>query len=115
MSETSTFFTVFIFMALVKRVINPSKKNNVVGSIFHLLFLGTEAVLYDSLWDEPIIYGNKTLVRIAITDPKKLTALLEEPTKEITLYVYLVQNNGEMKRKGDPVKGKPTDLVVPNY
>lgn len=100
---------------LVKRVINPAKKNNVIGSIFHLLFLGSDAVLYDSLWDEPIIYGNKTLVRIAITDPKKLANYLKPGTKEITLFVYRLQDSGELKRMGDSVKGLPADIKVPNY
>lgn len=100
---------------LVKRVLNPSKKNNVTGNTFHLIFLGSDAVLYDRLWDEPIIYGNKTLVRIAITDPKKLTPLLDKSVKEITLYCYRIQDSGEIKKTGDPVKGKPTELTVPNY
>jgi hypothetical protein len=100
---------------IVKRVINPSKRNNIEGDIFHLLFLGTDAVLYDSLWDEPIIYGNKNLVRIAITNPKKLPSLLPNKTKEITLFVYRVSQNGELKRMGDPIKGKSTDITVPNY
>jgi hypothetical protein len=100
---------------LVKRVINPSKKKHVQGSIFHLLFLGTDAVLYDSLWDEPIIYGNKALARITITDPKKLTSLLEAGTTEITVYCYRVQDNGELRKMGDPIKGLPVDLRIPNY
>lgn len=100
---------------LVKRVINPAKKNNVIGDVFHLIFLGTDAVLYDSLWDEPIIYGNKNLVRIAITDKKKLTALLENSVKEITVYVYHTLETGELRRVHDPLKGLPTDLKVPNY
>lgn len=102
-------------MSIVKRVINPSKKNNIIGNTFHLLFLGTDAVLYDSLWDEAIIYGNKTLVRIAITDPKKLAACLDRPDMEIALFVYKAQENGELKRKGDVIKGKLTDIIVPNY
>jgi hypothetical protein len=100
---------------LVKRVLNPAKKNNVVGDVFHLLFLGADAVLFDSLWDEPIIYGNKTLVRIAVTDPKKLTEYLEPGVKEITLFVYRLQESGELKRMGDSVKGIPSELKVPNY
>lgn len=100
---------------LVKRVLNPSKKNHVFGDTFHLIFLGTDAVLYDSLWDEPIIYGNKNLVRIAITDPKKLVTLLDKNVKQIAVFLYRVQDTGELKRQGDPIKGIPTNLVIPNY
>ena len=100
---------------LVKRVLNPAKKNNVVGDIFHLIFMGQDAVLYDSLWDEPIIYGNKSLVRISITDEKKLATLLEASVEEITVYIYRIQESGELKRVHDPIKGKPTDLTVPSY
>lgn len=100
---------------LIKRVFNPSKKNKVFGDTFHLIFLGTDAVLYDALWDEAIIYGNKNLVRVAITDSKKLTPLLEKSVEQITLFLYRVQTNGELKRQGDPLKGKPTELVIPNY
>lgn len=100
---------------LTKRVLNPAKKKNVIGDIFHLIFLGTDAVLYDRLFDEPIIYGNKTLIRIAITDPKKLSFLLDKDVKEITLYCYKIQDNGEIKKMGSSIKGKPIDLTVPNY
>lgn len=100
---------------LIKKVLNPSKKKNVKGNTFHLLFLGIDAVLYDTLWDEPIIYGNKGLVRVAITDPRKLTALLPLGVKEITLYVYKLQDNGEMKSVGSPIKGLPTELTVPSF
>jgi hypothetical protein len=100
---------------LVKRVLNPAKKNNVTGDTFHLVFLGTDAVLYDKLWDEAIIYGNKSLVRIAITDPKKLSTLLDSSVKEITVYVYKIQDTGELKKHGDPIKGLPTSLTIPNY
>lgn len=100
---------------LVKRIINPSKKQHIEGDTFHLIFLGADAVLYDSLWDEPIIYAPKTLVRLAITDDKKLPALLPKGIDQITLFVYEVQSNGELKRKGDAIKGKPTEITVPNY
>jgi hypothetical protein len=100
---------------LVKRVLNPAKKNNIVGDTFHLIFLGTDAVLYDSLWDAPIIYGNKTLVRIVITDPKKLTPLLSTTVKTITLFCYQIQDSGELKKMGTPIRGIPSELNVPNY
>lgn len=101
---------------LVKRVLNPSKKKRVHGSHFHLLFLGNEnAVLFDELWDEPIIYGQKNLVRIAITDAKKLASLLETNIENITLNIYKIQPTGELKKVHPPLIGKPTDLKVPNY
>lgn len=102
-------------MALIKRVLNPAKKKHIEGDTFHLLFLGLNAVLYDHLWDEPIIYGNKSLVKIAITDPKKLQTLLPEHVKEIHLYVYRIEENGSLKQIGTAIKGKPTNLTVPNY
>lgn len=100
---------------LVKRVLNPAKKNNIHGDHLYLLFLGTDAVLFDDLWDAPIIYGPKALVRNAINDDKKVPAYLPKTVTEITLCVYEIQNNGELKRKGEPIKGKPTDITVPNY
>lgn len=100
---------------LTKRVLNPPKKNHVTGDTFHLIFIGSDAVLYDGLWDEAIIYGNKALVRIAITDAKKLSSLLDPSVKEITLFVYKTQNSGEIKRVGDVIKGIPTELKIPNY
>jgi hypothetical protein len=109
-------YVISLFIAmLVKRVLNPTKKNKVIGNTFHLIFLGTEAVLFDSLWDEPIIYGNKNLVRIAISDPKKLVTLLDTNVKEIIVYLYRIQDTGELKKHGPPLKGKPTELIVPNY
>ena len=97
------------------RVMNPQKVNTIAGSVFHLLFLGVDAVLYDNMWDRPIISGNKNSVRIAITDPKKLSAHLDKHVSNITVYIYELQDNGELKRNGDPLKGKPTELNVPNY
>lgn len=99
---------------LVKRVLNPAKKNHVEGNTFHLIVIGTDAVLYDSLWDEPIIYGNKNLVKIAVTDKNKLTTLIDKNIKEITLFVYKPTSSGEIKKVGDPIKGKPTELKIPN-
>jgi hypothetical protein len=100
---------------LVKKVLNPEKKKNIRGNTFHLLFLGIDAVLYDELWDEPIIYGNKGLVRVAITDPRKLSTLLPIGIKDITVYVYKIQENGSLKLMGSPLKGKPTELTVPSF
>lgn len=100
---------------LVKRILNPAKKNHIEGDTFHLIFLGADAVLYDALWDEPIIYGPKALVRNAIIDDKKLPAQLTKGLNEITLFVYRIQSSGELKRVGEPIKGKPVDITVPNY
>lgn len=103
-------------MALVKRVLNPAKKSHVVGDTFHLLFLGgNDAVLYDMLWDEPIIYGNKTLVKDAVVNDKKLTKLLERNITKITVFVYRKQDDGQMKLMGQAIKGAPKDLTIPNY
>jgi len=100
---------------LIKRILNPAKKNHIEGNTFHLIFIGSDAVLYDSLWDEPIIYGPKTLVRTAIADDKKLPAFLPKNLKEIVLFVYKIQDSGELKKMGEPIKGKPTEITVPNY
>lgn len=100
---------------LIKRILNPAKKNEIFGNTFHLIFMGGEAVLYDSLWDAPIIYGPKAIVRNAITDDKKLAAHLPSTVKEITLFIYKIQSDGEIKKKGEPVKGSPENITVPNY
>jgi hypothetical protein len=102
-------------MALVKRVLNPAKKRNVRGSVFSLIIFGIDAVLYDELMDEPIIYGNKNLVKDAVLSPKKLTTLLPESVTNITLFVYKKQDDGEIKKIGEALHGKPTDLKIANY
>lgn len=102
-------------MALVKRVLNPAKKRNVVGSTFYLYLLGIDAVLYDELMDEPIIYGNKMLVKDAIVNPKKLTTLIPKTVQHVTLFIYKKQDDGEMKKVGEALKGRPVDLKIANY
>jgi len=100
---------------LQKTILNTEKKRKIVGDIFHLIFLGTEAVLYDSLLDSPIIYANKALVRNAVINPKKLTSLLPPNIKEITLFLYKINSDGKIEHFGNPLKGKPIELIIPNH
>ncbi len=103
-------------MALTKNVLNVAKKKKVMGSLFHLLFMKTEAVLYDDLWDAPIIYGNKRLVINAVVNEKFLLKLLQPTVKEITLHLYKKETeDGGMKLIGKALKGEPKNLTIPMH
>jgi hypothetical protein len=106
---------------LKERVLNPSKKDFIHGTMFNLVFLGKDAVLYDSDWGDPIIYASKGTVRGNFKNPKLFSALIDQNDgssyleKIITLYVYRMQGNGEIKKIGTPLTGKAVDIKVPNY
>ena len=95
---------------LVKNVLNPEKKTRIEGTVFHVLFLGTDAVLYDDLWDEPIIYGNKNLVK---SKTKRLSEVLPKEVKRVMIFFYRSQQ-GEMKRRFK-FDGPIDEIIVPNY
>jgi hypothetical protein len=95
---------------LVKNVINSNKKNHIQGTTFSVLFLGTDAVLYDELWDEAIIYGNKNVVKIKT---RNLSDLLPATVKTVTIFYY-VPYKGEMKKRFK-FDGPIGSIIVPNY
>ena len=95
---------------LVKNVINPEKKNHIQGTEFHVIFLGTEAVLYDELWDSPIIYGNKNVVK---SKTKRLSDILPPTIKNVIIFYY-VPYKGEMKKRFK-FDGPIDSIIVPNY
>jgi hypothetical protein len=95
---------------LVKNVINPNKRNHIQGTTFSVLFLGIEAVLYDELWDEPIIYGNKNVVKIKT---RNLSDILPATVKNVTIFYY-APYKGEMKKRFK-FDGPIGSILVPNY
>ena len=95
---------------LVKNVINPEKKGRIEGRVFHVLFLGTEAVLFDDLWDSPIIYGNKNIVK---AKTKRIAELLPDTVTNVTIFYYHPYSY-EMKKRFK-YEGPIDKIIVPNY
>ena len=64
---------------------------------------------------------SKGTVRGNFKNPKLFSALIDQNDgssyleKIITLYVYRMQGNGEIKKIGTPLTGKAVDIKVPNY
>lgn len=78
---------------LSQNVINPFKKSNIQGRVFHLFYpdLNT-SLLFDKDLSEPIIFGSKNVV---MTHVKKLDELLGvSKTTKVRIYTYLLDQNG---------------------
>ncbi len=78
---------------LPQNVINPEKRGNIQGRVFHVFYpnLNT-SLLFDRDLHEPIIWGSKNVV---MTNIKKLDELLGVPkTTKVRVYTYLLDQNG---------------------
>ena len=95
---------------LIKNVITTEKKGKIYGDTFHVFYLGVEAVLYDELFDTPIIYGNKNIVKNTLKNFKKY---LPSYIRNITIYYYQPSTNGLIKRF--KFTGPLDKVITPNF
>jgi hypothetical protein len=95
---------------LVKNVLNKEKKDKIFGNTFHVFFLGLSCVLYDSLFDEPIIYGNKNIVKNKV---KNLNKILSKQIRNVKITYYTIFE--EELKKRFKYDGPIDDIIVPNY
>ena len=108
---------------LRERILNPSKRNNVHGTVFSLVFLGTDVVMFDSNWDEPVFYAPKGTAHLDFVNPKLFPSLKnqDDPKKAtyanqiLTIFVYKKQASGEIRRQGAPLTGTIKEIKFPNY
>jgi hypothetical protein len=78
---------------LIQNVINPNKKGNLEGKVFHIFYpdLNT-AIFFDKNLTEPIIFGSKNVV---MTQVKKLDELMNVvPETIVRIYSYILSQEG---------------------
>lgn len=72
------------------------------------------AYLFDSTFDEPIVWGTATVVR-SIARQLGRKDLMDQPDPNITVSVYLpVEKQGALKLRWQ-FSGKLSALVIPGY
>jgi hypothetical protein len=96
---------------IVPNVINPNKRGKIVGSTFHVFFLADNTVsVYDKFMDEPVIRGNKAIVRATL---KNFKDHLPKSTTRVRIIFYkLVPPDFKMKMQYD---GLTSGIIVPSY
>jgi hypothetical protein len=96
---------------IAQNAVNPSKRGNIKGLTFHCFLLDINtAILFDKSMDEPIVWGNKNVVKGII---RKLPELLENTTARVRIVYYTpAPPEFKMKFKYD---GPITKIVVPPY
>jgi hypothetical protein len=96
---------------IVPNVINPNKRDKIIGSTFHVFFLENNTVsVYDKFMDEPVIRGNKAIVRATI---KNFKDHLPKSTTRVRIFFYKHSPpEFKMKMKYD---GLTSGIIVPNY
>lgn len=78
---------------LAQNVVNPEKKGNIEGWVFHLFYpdLNT-ALLFDKDLTTPIIWGSKNVV---MTQLKKMDELKGvKNTQKVRIYSYILSPEG---------------------
>ena len=100
---------------LAMNVVNPSKKGNLVGTSFHLIYTDNiTAYLFDSTFNEPIVWGSKTAVR-SITTQLGRDDLLGDKNASVVVSVYLPTNkNGGLKMTWQWA-GLVSKMILPAY
>lgn len=78
---------------LAQNVINPDKRGNIQGSVFHLFYpnLNT-SILFDRDLHEPIIWGSKNVVMTNLKKIDELTGVTK--TSKVRIYTYIIDQNG---------------------
>jgi len=78
---------------LVANVVNPNRKDNIQGAVFHLFYpdLNT-SIFFDKDLTEPIIFGSKNVV---MTWVKRLDELMNvKPISKVKIYSYITSPEG---------------------
>lgn len=75
---------------LSKNVLNPDKKGQIEGRVFHLFYPTlSDAVFFDSDLSIPIIWGSKNVV--VVNGVKALDKIMEVPsTTVVRIYSYIL-------------------------
>ena len=96
---------------IAQNAINPSKRGKINGFTFHVFLLDINtAIMFDRDLSEPIISGNKNVVKATI---RKLPELLDNSTARVRILYYTPGlPEFKMKFKYD---GPITKIVVPPY
>lgn len=78
---------------LAQNVVNPEKKGNIKGTVFHLFYPDlTTSYLFDADYTEPIIWGSKNVV---MTWLKKIDELMKvKSTAKVRIYSYIMTTDG---------------------
>ena len=92
---------------LPQNVINPEKRNRIVGHTFHLFYMDLNTlVLFDRELNIPIMFGGKTLV---VGFLKKINDEMNVPdTTTVRIYSYILdQSNGfrKIQTYNGPISG----------
>jgi len=78
---------------LAQNVINPEKRENIQGNVFHLFYMDLhKSVLFDKDLSKPIIWGPKTVV---IGWLKRINELMRvEKNHKVIIYSYILKPEG---------------------
>ena len=78
---------------LSKNVLNPEKKDKIVGDVFHLFYpdLNT-SILFDRYLTVPIIWGSKNVVMTNLKGIDKLLGV--EKDHKVVVYCYILTAEG---------------------
>ena len=82
---------------LSANIVNSNKKDNIQGNCFHIFYPDLHtAMLFDRDLSEPIIFGNKNIVR---THLKTIDKLMNVPdTTKVRIYSYILDNQSGYRR-----------------
>jgi hypothetical protein len=96
---------------IAQNAINPSKRGKIEGFTFHVFMLDLHtAIMFDRNMSEPIIWGNKNIVKATI---RKLPELLDNTTARVRVIFYAsAPPEFKMKFKYD---GPITKIIIPPY
>jgi len=92
---------------IVKNIINPEKKDNVIGNVFHIFYPDiANSILFDSDLSSCIIYGSKSIV---MTNLKNIHKLMKVDNKSnVIIFSYIMTIDGY--RRIDTYQG-PIDTI----
>jgi len=79
--------------------VNPSKKNNILGNVFHLFYPDVNtSFLFDRDLTDPIIWGSKNVVMTNLKNIDKLSEMLTEDSK-IVVFSYIMTGDGYHRKQ----------------
>lgn len=78
-----------------KNVVNPEKKEKILGTVFHLFYpdLNT-SILFDRDFSTPIIWGSKNVVMTNLKNINKLMAGATTTATKVRIYSYVLTADG---------------------
>jgi len=95
-------------MSLAQNVVNPSKKDKVVGNVFHLFYPNeSTSILFDVDLSEPIIWGSKNVVLTTLKNIKNISPMLSDDSKVV---VFSYTQTDEGYRRKQTYNGKVSEI-----